>query len=370
MVWGYSDKKESGGLSWWGEAKKVATLTSKTHKEYAEKIARQADKMERRDEYFSGESITGFQSGYGDVGAGFFDSVAKANNVKLTSDDVLAAAFSNNVTTDHNGKTSVNEDLYGKIDYGPDGRTGGQIAMAVLDSIFEVSANATTVDPMAAFMAGTNGPLKSPFGNWSAQTQQARTDMYGNAIRSDGINDYVEMNGTRYNIGMDGSYRETDLMGNEIQRIDNAATTAYYANAMSSGDVGWGVSGWDAGNTASATSSFWGTDTSSVAATDIYGWGNTAAASNPFSSYTTYAESTTSAADVYGWNATSGTWDSASLNSYGSTNSGGGNIWGTTTETATGWWTPSADNNTQVAMNDSYNTDPDNNPFWKGTTGV
>lgn len=218
----------------------------------------------------SGEKFTGYQHKQVDQfsAASQMGSAAEAHNANhLWNSDPLASHVSNYVQANEKG-TVLPEDLYGKVNYGEDGRNflqiGADLTKSVMDQFQDIGdANQYSPSIYASNGMGSDGLFKG----WNGGAgDNNRLDQFGNVIKTEGLQDFVEEGGRRFNLDMAGNRTEVNpLTGQPFESA--GGLDAYYSTAgyNSNGD-GWNNN---------SMNSFYGVDNNQQAnAGNIWGTGD------------------------------------------------------------------------------------------------
>jgi hypothetical protein len=268
----------------------------------------------------SSEEVTGYQAKTSDPFStnSFMSGIEEIHNTSFNHDP-LASSVSQCVAKDEaTGAYTPSESLYGKVGYDFDDRSflekGVGLVGSVCDQFIGIQ-EAGAYNP-SGYAANGFGNTNGLFAGFNPAGASERRDCFGNIIHTEGLQDYVEEGGRRYNLDFAGNRTETDAFGNMVAA--NNDVNGFYASAGWNSESG----SWNTGSVQSFyglgdTGSFYGTTTTPVAdAGSIYGpsniWGST---------------DTQSSSNIWG------TTDSSST----------GNFWGgnTTSQSAavdTSWW--------------------------------
>lgn len=347
--------------SWAKEIGKSRAAAKELSTSYARKIAEQEEK--------GGGFSYGYDSMAQTVSSSPWEAAASAQGVSTPTDAIGPATGNMFSTNTQTGGMQLNTDLYGAAAEPERGMTFTDMASSVFSSLGEASSFGVSA-PAAPAASGGFGWGQSG----GTQAASPRLDMYGNEIRSDGLNDYVEMNGQRYNIDFAGNYRACDLAGNEIQ----AQAAGFGADA---GNI-WGSSGSMYGTVGSESgASLYGYSAPDTGAASIYGtapaadtgsiygsgWGTPEASTASF--YGTAPAADTGSIYGSGW----GTPEASPASFYGTapaadTGSVYGSGWGAPQDTGSSFWgTPAT---TQAEASSFYGSAPtppaENTSSWWG----
>ncbi len=235
----------------------------------------------------SGGHLTGHQSQQTDAfgASDTLRNIEEAHGTRITQNDALTSAVAQHIQVDERtGVTSLSEDLYGKVDYGPDGKSFVEMGLGLAGSVMDQFANLNQMNSYnpsgyAADGTGftqTNGGLFAGHNTnaWTGgvgSSTSERRDQFGNVIQTEGVQDYVWDGAQRYNLDFAGNRTATDAFGNASPSGNDV--NSFYAS------TGWNSesSSWNGGSMAS----FYGTE---PAATN--GWNQPSSASSIYASYT------------------------------------------------------------------------------------
>lgn len=190
----------------------------------------------------SGADLTGYHRQEADPFKVDFSGVAEAHDNKtLFNIDPLASAVSQNVTVDNaTGVTTLNTSVYGEAPTPDLGKNFFQIGLGVADSIMDQftsiqEANAYSPSGYAANGFGNTDGLFAGFKGNAAD----RRDMFGREIKTEGIQDYVEEGGRRYNIDFAGNFTEVNPFTGQPLETAGGMNGFYQASGWDSGQGMW-----------------------------------------------------------------------------------------------------------------------------------
>lgn len=351
-IWtGLSGGESEGGNVWLRLAKENHKRQTQGRGDFIRETMKQQSSYDPYSD--SGSHITGHASQQSDPFSANISAVSSAHGTPLETSDGISSVVAQHVRVDNEtGVTTVSEDLYGKVDYGDDGRSflqiGADLAGSVMDQ-FQTLGEANSYNP-SGYAANGFGNTNGLFAGFNGGAGNERRDQFGNLILTEGVQDYVEEGGRRYNLDFAGNRTETDAFGNALTGNDVAG---FYAST-----------GWDAnqgGWSNTGIGSFYGT-TSEADAGNVWGTSSGGGSANiwgtpdPVQSFYGYSDPNTASATGM-WGATdpnttsaSGFWGASDPNA----NAGGG-FWGSGGSQSSGWNAVADDHQRNaVANNDAW----------------
>lgn len=309
-----------GGNVW---IKAIKDNHQRQTKGFGEFVRETMEKQSSYDPYRdSANHITGYTAKQSDPFSAGIAAVSDIHGTPLGSSDGIASAVSHHVHVDNEtGVTTLSEDLYGKVDYGADGRNflqiGADLAGSVMDQFQSLSdANSYNPSIYSAAGMGTQG-LFAGFGGNSGD----RRDHFGRVIQTEGLQDYVEEGGRRWNIDMAGNQTEVNALTGQPFETAGGLDSFYSSTGWDANQGGWSNTG---------VGSFYGTANGNDAGI----WGTS---------------STGGSANIWG------TSDPAqSIYGYTDPNASSGNdFWGAANTQSTGWGTGANESQNHAAANNS-----------------
>lgn len=193
----------------------------------------------------SGQYLTGYQQQERDPfsASAQFAEAGAAQGVSFNHDALTSAAAQNVSVDARTGVTTVCEDLYGKVDYGPLGRSFGESALALVGSVADTfcSAEQMTTPNQAMYACSGHGLFDSGgglFANFNAQTAafsgtfgacgaEAR-DHFGRTIQTDLMGrQFVEEGTRRWEVGLFGNQTEVNPLTGQALETANQGWTGW-----------------------------------------------------------------------------------------------------------------------------------------------
>jgi hypothetical protein len=213
----------------------------------------------------SGEKMTGYRVKDSDPFSAnsFMSGIAEIHNTNFINNDPLASAVSQYVAQDSaTGAHVLSEDLYGKLDYGPECKSFVEMGVGLVGSVmdqFTGIQEACAYNP-SGYSANGFGNTNGLFAGWKTSGSEERRDCFGNIIKTEGLQDYVEeCSGKRFNLDACGNRTEVNWNGDPLPA--NNDVNGFYATAGWNSDSG----GWNAGtmqgfygNSSTPEVDFWG----------------------------------------------------------------------------------------------------------------
>lgn len=312
-------------------------------------IREQSQRTASYDPYTSSaDNITGYRAPEVDQfsASSTMGGVGEAHGVSLFNQDALSSPISNSVSVDSStGVTTLNTNIYGEAPAIEMGQSFTQMAVGLAGSVmdqFTSIGEATAYNPHGYASSGvgvfqTSGGLFAGFNPGGAAAPSERQDHFGRTIRTEGIQDYVEEGGRRWNIDFAGNQTEVNPLTGQALTADAGGLNGFYSSTgWDSSNGSWGGAG---GTTSMA--SFYGT-----------GGGSTFGAPDPVSSFYGYTDPAATNGGTI-WGTPSSPTQVANIFGTQETPSYGGNIYGADN---TSWGSPAG---TQTASTNSiYGTAP------------